>query len=243
MHAAQRLARRELPRRFYTSATAEASAGGYVLKLDGRSAKTPAKRPLAVGSRALAEAMAAEWNGVGEIIDPGAMPLTRIVNSAIDRVAGEMSTVSADIVSYAGSDLLCYRAEGPDALTARQEQAWGPLIAWAREALGARFALAEGIVHTAQNPQALAAIARAIEPFDALELAALHTITTLTGSAILALAVARQRLSATEAWTAAHVDEDWQMAQWGVDEIAVARRGERWKEMQAAALILETVRG
>ena len=183
--------------------------------------------------------MAAEWRAQEGRIDPATMPMTRLVNSAIDRVAPEMAAVRAEIVKYAGSDLLCYRADGPERLVERQDEVWSPLIAWAREALGARFVLAEGIVHVRQSEAALAAIARAVEPLDALSLAALSTITTLTGSAILALAVARGRLTGAEAWAAAHVDEDFQASLWGVDDAAVERRAGRWQEMAAAALALD----
>ena len=166
------------------------------------------------------------------------MPLTRIVNAAIDRVAEEMPAVRASIVSHAGSDLICYRADGPEGLVKAQEAAWGPLVAFAREALGARLILAEGIVHARQTEAALAAVARALAAYDPLALAAIHTVTTLTGSGVIALAVARGRLTPEAAWAAAHVDEDWQMSLWGRDEMALAHRAARFKEMAAAALIL-----
>ena len=143
----------------------------------------------------------------------------RIVNSAIDGVAGEMAAVRADIVSHAGSDLLCYRAEGPRGLVEAQDAAWSPLVSWAKDALGARFILAEGVMPVKQDDQTLAAIARAVEGFGPLALAALHTVTTLTGSAIIALR-SRGRITPDEAWAAAHVDEDWQMKKWGGDTAA-----------------------
>jgi chaperone required for assembly of F1-ATPase len=166
------------------------------------------------------------------------MPLTRIVNSTIDRVAREMAPVKAEIVRYAGSDLVCYRGEGPASLTAAQEAAWGPVLAWARESLGARFVLAEGVVAVDQPAESLAAVAAALADLDPLRLAAVHVVTTLTGSALIALAVVRGAFTPAEAWATAHVDEDWQMEQWGRDAMALARRAARWQEMQAAALIL-----
>ena len=186
----------------------------------------------------MAEALAAEWQGQGERIDPATMPLTRIANSAIDRVAGEMAPVRAEIVKYAGSDLVCYRGEGPASLVAAQEAAWDPVLAWAREALGARFVLAEGIIAVEQPAESLAAVDTALAGLDPLRLAAVHVVTTLTGSALIALAVLNGALGPEEAWAAAHVDEDWQMEQWGRDEMALARRAARWRDMQAAALIL-----
>jgi chaperone required for assembly of F1-ATPase len=236
---AQRLARPELPKRFYTLARAEpAEGGGFALKLDGRGAKTPARKPLAVGERSVAEALAAEWNAVGERIDPAAMPLTKLVNSAVDRVAGEMEAVRSDIVAYAGADAICYRADGPDSLVSAESSAWDPLLAWAKEALGASLVLAGGVMHVRQDDAALAAVAAALRPFDPLHLAALHMATTLTGSAIIALALARGRLTPDEAWDAAHVEEDWQMRQWGMDEMALARRAARRADFDAAALVL-----
>jgi chaperone required for assembly of F1-ATPase len=206
--------------------------------LDGRAAKTPAGRPLAVTESRVAEALAGEWEGQEGDIDPGKMPLTRIVNAAIDRVGREAAAVRAEIVKYAGSDLVCYRAEGPQALIAAQEKAWSPILAFARQALGARFVLAEGVVHVPQSQDALAAVERALLPADPLRLAAIGTVTTLTGSALIALALARGALSAEAAWQAAHVDEDWQMSQWGVDAMAMERRAARWQEMRAAGFLL-----
>jgi len=235
---AQRLARPEPPRRFYKTAAAGPHAAGFAVLLDGKAALTPARKPLAVADRRVAEALAAEWEALGERLDPAAMPLTRIVNAAIDRVAGETDAVRAEIVKYAGTDLICYRAEGPASLVAAQAAAWDPLIAWAQEALGVRLTLAEGIVHVAQDESALVAIDAALQPLDALSLAALSTITALTGSAVIALAVLKGRLKVDEAWAAAHVDEDWQLAHWGTDEAALARRAARRREIDAARLIL-----
>ncbi len=239
MAAAQRLARQELPRRFYKVAGVAAWEQGFALTLDGRQAKTPGRNPVVVASRLVADALAAEWQRQGERIDPATMPLTRIVNAAIDRVAGEMQPVKAEIVKYAGSDLTCYRGEGPASLTAAQEAAWGPVLAWVREALGARFVLVEGIIAVDQPAESLAAVDNALAGLDPLRLSAVHVVTTLTGSALIALAVLKGALSPEAAWAAAHVDEDWQMQQWGRDEMALARRAARWQEMQAAALILK----
>ena len=238
VEAAQRLARRELPRRFYEAAAVAPLGDGFGLTLDGKQAKTPGRNPLVVADRAVAQALAAEWQGQGERIDPASMPLTRIVNSAIDRVAGEMEPVKAEIVKYAGSDLVCYRGEGPESLVAAQEAAWGPVLAWAREALGAGFVLVEGIMAVEQPAESFRAVDAALAELDPLKLAAVHVVTTLTGSALIALAVLNGALGPEEAWAAAHVDEDWQMEQWGRDEMALSRRAARWREMQAATLIL-----
>jgi chaperone required for assembly of F1-ATPase len=167
------------------------------------------------------------------------MPLTRLLNSAIDGVAQTMDETRADIARYAGSDLLCYRADAPEALAERQRLAFDPVLAWAAEALGARFNLAAGVIHVAQPPEALAAVRSALDAVDdPAALAALSVITTLTGSALLALAAHRCFLTPAEAWAAAHVDEDFQSERWGVDEEARARRAARWREMEAAAEVL-----
>lgn len=238
MKAAQRLARPELPRRFYKAATAGANDDGFAVLLDGKPVRTPGRKPLAVADRRIAEALAAEWAAQGEHIDPATMPLTRLVNAALDRVAGEMAAVRAEIVKYAGSDLICYRAEGPQSLLDVQAAVWDPLVAWTREALGVRLVLAAGIVHAAQGEALAGAVDRMLQPLDALALTAVSSATTLTGSAIVALALLSGRLSVDEAWAAACVDEDWQMTQWGEDEAALAQRASRKRELDAAALVL-----
>ena len=240
--AAQRLARRALPRRFYSQATVGPRENGFAVLLDGRVAKTPARNPLVVAQEPIATVLAAEWAAQGDFIDPAAMPVTRIVNAAVDRVRRDMAAVRVEIVTYADSDLVCYRAGGPQSLVDAQEAAWSPLIAWAQEGLGARLTLAAGVVPVAQDASVAAAIEQALAPLDALSLAALSTVTTLTGSAIIALALARGRVSAEAAWVAAHVDENWQMSRWGSDEALLAQRKRRWREMEAAALILEASR-
>jgi chaperone required for assembly of F1-ATPase len=238
MQVAQRGQRPELPRRFYKAADFAPRESGFDLVVDGRAVKTPGRRPLHVARRAVIDGLVAEWNAQGERIDPATMPLTRIANSAIDHVAAEMAAVRAEIVKYAASDLVCYRADSPQGLVEKQGAAWDPVIDWTRTVLGARLKLAAGIVHTAQEPAALDAIDAAVAEFDPLALAALSVATTVTGSALLALAIARGRLTPEDAWAAAHVDQDWQMAQWGADREALAVRAARWRDMAAAATIL-----
>lgn len=230
--------KRALPRRFYQLATVSDGAGPFRVLLDGRSVRTPAKTEVAVTSRALADLLTAEWNAQAEVVDPAAMPLTRIVNTALDGVARRKVEVAADIVAFAGNDLLCYRAETPRELARRQEAAWQPVLAWADAGLGARFVTVVGLMPVEQDQAALDAIAAVVEPLDPLALAATHVATTLTGSALLSLAVLRGRLGAEDAWAAAHIDEDFQIEAWGADTDATARRQRRWQEMQAAATIM-----
>jgi chaperone required for assembly of F1-ATPase len=193
-------------------------------------------------SRALAEAVADEWRAQGERIDPLTMPLTRLANSVIDGVVGREEAVIDDIMSHAASDLLCYRAKAPQALVKAQEAHWDPVLAWAKEALGAPLTLAEGVKHVAQPEPSLGRLRKALVGRDAFSLAALHVMTALTGSALLALAVARGRLTPEQAWKAAHVDEDWQISQWGEDAEAKLRRENRRRDFEAAAKLLELVR-
>jgi chaperone required for assembly of F1-ATPase len=242
MQSAQRRMRPDLPKRFYTSAEAGTHEDGFTVLLDGRPVRTPAKNLLAVPSERLALALAEEWNAQVDIIDPSQMPVTRLVNSAVDGVAREADAVRAEIVKYAGSDLLCYRAEGPERLVDRQRAAWDPVLDWAGQKLGARFKLAEGVVFVEQPPQSLQAVAVPLEGIDIFRLAAVSAVTTLTGSAILALALLEGHLSADAVWAAAHVDEDWNAELWGEDEEAAERRARRFTEMSAAARVIDLLR-
>lgn len=235
----------QAPKRFYKVATAEEavtpdgrSTGSFRIHLDGRPVRTPAKRVVELPALELAEAVAQEWAAQRERIDPAAMPLTRLVNSALDGVAGREAEVAADIVKYAGNDLVCYRADQPDQLIARQAAAWDPVLEWAGECLGGRFLTATGIMHVEQDNRLLQGLGRRMGEFQALQLAAMHVMTTIAGSALLAWAVSERRLSAEQAWTAAHVDEDWQIEKWGEDAEAAARRQHRWRDFAAAARIV-----
>ncbi len=235
--AARRAVRPQLRRRFYQHPAVEGGEGEFRVLLDGRPVRTPARRMLAAPTRALAQALAAEWEAQRDLIDPARMPLTRLANTIIDGVAGASAAVAADVERYLACDLVCYRAGAPAGLVARQARAWDPVLAFARDVLGARFVLAEGIVFVAQPAPAVAAAGAAI-PREPWPLGALHSVTTLTGSALIALALARGALSMDVAWAAAHVDEDWNMQLWGRDELALERRAARFAEMQAAALVL-----
>jgi len=227
-----------LPKRFYREVSVGEADGGYGILLDGRPVRTPKKLQLIVPTRPLAEAIAAEWAAQGEHIDPASMPLSKLAITAIDGVTGTMTEVAADIVRFAGSDLICYRAEAPAALAVLQAAAWDPVLRWVETTSGARFFLAEGVMPVTQSLDALSRFGNLVAPFGAFALAALHVMTTLTRSAFLAMAVAMGRLTAEEAWAAAHVDEDWQIARWGVDVEAAERRARRHMEMLAAARFL-----
>jgi chaperone required for assembly of F1-ATPase len=228
-----------MPKRFYKQASSQPRGDMFEVLLDGRNLKTPKRIDLLLPTHALAEAIAAEWAGQGEHIAPASMPVTQLANTAIDGVAGREADVRSDILKYAGSDLLCYRAEAPAALVERQAVAWDSVLEWAERVLGARFILANGVMPVTQPDEALRAVAANLEGLDAFRLASLHVMTTLMGSAVLALAHARGRLTAAEAWKAAHVDEDWQIEQWGEDAEAAARRRRHWEELRAASRLLQ----
>jgi chaperone required for assembly of F1-ATPase len=190
--------------------------------------------------RVIADAIVAEWEAQQEFIDPLTMPMTRFANSVVDAVADRVEAVTSDITKYFQSDLLFYRAGHPAALVAREAAHWDPPLFWAADALGAHFILAEGIMHVRQPDSAIAA-ARAALPADPWSVAALHVVTTLTGSALLALALLRGVLDQDQVWAAAHVDEDWNIEKWGVDEEVAARRAARLVDFRAAAGILEAL--
>lgn len=231
-------ASRPLPKRFYKEVTVTGDAPSFSIVLDGRPVRTPMKAALALPTRALAEAVAREWRAQDEFVDPRGMPVTRLSNTAIDRVAGDRARIAGEIAAYAGSDLVCYRAEEPEGLVARQAEVWDPIIAWVEERLGGRFILAAGIVHRQQPEPMLEAFRARLLSLDAFTLTALHEMASVTGSALIALAVAEGRLGPEKAWTAAHLDEDWQIAQWGPDAEAQARRAARKADFDAAVDLL-----
>jgi chaperone required for assembly of F1-ATPase len=239
MRAAQANMRPQPVRRFYKAAEVTEEGGRFVLGLDGRRARTPGRNPLAAQSPALMLKIAEEWGRQRETIDPADMPLTRLLNSAIDGVAHTMAETRADILRYAGADLLCYRAEEPDTLVERQAHAFDPVLRWAADELGARFTVTAGVTHVAQPTAALAAIGAALDAYDdPIALAVLSVMTTLTGSALLALAVACGFLTAEAAWRTAHVDEDFQAERWGADAEAIAQWEARRREFEAAATVV-----
>lgn len=233
-----------LPKRFYKDvAVGETEECAFNVLLDGKTLRTPAKSPLTVPTRALAQLLRDEWDAQTEVIDPTIMPVSRHINTAIDGIAADTQAVFEDILRFSSSDLLCYRAGEPEALVARQADQWDPIIDWATYSLGARFILVEGVMHQEQPREAIAAFAVTLQKYDtAIELAALHTMTSLTGSAILAVALAEGERSLEEVWALAHLDEDWTAEHWGEDDDAQIRRAKRLVEMRAAVDVLRAAR-
>jgi chaperone required for assembly of F1-ATPase len=238
LKAAQRDLKRPLPKRFYQEVTIGERTEGFVLLLDGKPVRTPARKLLAAPNLALAEQLAAEWRAQGEHINPATMPKTRLLNTALDG-AEQSEAVAADIAKFAASDLVCYRAGAPENLVRGQAAAWDKVLEIAREKFGARFTCAEGVMFVAQPPESIAAIEQAVReqreaPNGPIRLAALHVMTTLTGSVLIALELIYGALTLDEAWAAAHVDEDFQTRLWGADDEALARRAARLAEMRSA---------
>lgn len=229
-------------KRFYTTVGISAGEDGHSVTLDDKTIRTPSRNALVVPSHAIAELMAAEWSAQQEFIDPLSMPVTRLANSVLDAISTEeqITAVRDDIAKYFGSDLLFYRASHPEALIAREAAAWDPVLFWAAEDLGAHFIMAEGVMHVSQPAQAIAAAKDAL-PSDPWRVAALHMVTTITGSALLALVLLRGRLSADEVWSAAFVDEDWNAEKWGLDEEAAARRAARKVDFEGAIAALKAL--
>ena len=231
-----------LPKRFFKDVATEQRDNVWVILLDGRTVKTPGKNLLSVKDFGLAKKIAVEWDDQAVRIDPMTMPLTRLLNTALDGVAGDMQAVKEDIVRYAGTDMLCYRAGAPEGLVAQQTEAWDPWIDWAQTVLGCRFVLAEGVMHVAQPPESLAAFGVHVGAInDPLVLAATHVVTSLTGSATLALALQKGAIEWEELWRIAHLDEDWNISQWGEDEEATVLRESKYRDMKAACQVISAL--
>jgi chaperone required for assembly of F1-ATPase len=241
MEAARRSSRAVQRKRFYADAGVGEADGGYTVTLDGKPIKTPSGRTVVVPARALAEMIAAEWSAQGEFIEPLTMPLTRFANSVVQGVVDQAEAVKDDVAKYFASDLLFYRAGHPEGLVAHEAEHWDPVLFWAKDALGAHFILAEGVMHVRQ-PDAAIAAARGALPGDPWMIAALHVITGLTGSALLALALFHGVIEADQVWAAAHVDEDWNAEKWGVDDEVAARKAAKLVDFNAVAAALKELR-
>jgi len=206
--------------------------------LDGRAIKTPAKQDFTAPTKALAEAVAEEWREQGEVMNPKAMPQTRYVNSVLDGIASKRGEVIETIAAYGGSDLLCYRAEHPDTLIARQKDRWDPLLDWARAQFDAPLILAGGVMPVSQPEKSLVKLAEAVAKHDDFALAGLHDLVSISGSLVLGLAVSEGRLQVPEAFALSRLDDDWQIEQWGEDEEASKTAALKSKEFAEAARLI-----
>lgn len=228
-------------KRFWKVAEAVAADGGYAIALDGRRVKTPARADLVVPTLALAEAVAAEWSGSGEELDLRQMPLTGLANAAIDRIAPDKASHAAGIAAFGETDLLCYRAEGPETLVRRQEESWDVLIVWARRRFDVDFSCRTGIMHVRQPDDTVRKLAHAVAALNPFPLAGLSQLVTIGGSLIAGLAVLEEMLPAEAAWEAVSLDNRWQLEQWGDDPEARAALDARQHDFLAAARFLELV--
>ena len=226
-------------KRFWTNVDVTAHGG---IALDGKPVRTPSRAPLELHSRKLAEAVAEEWRAVAEEIDPRLMPLTGLANAAIDRIAPDPATFAAGLAAYAESDLLCYRADSPAELVARQVAAWDPLLEWARATYSVDFVVVTGIIHRPQPPATLARLAAAVAALDPFELAALSPIVTISGSLVAALALAERAADPEAVWLASELDSDWQAEQWGEDDLAIPARQDRRRDFEAGVKLLGLLR-
>ncbi|MEM7069047.1 MAG: ATP12 family protein [Pseudomonadota bacterium] len=232
----------QFPKRFYKEVTTRAEDGGFSVLLDGKPVKTPGKQSLLLPGEASAKLVADEWQALEDEINPLLMPSTRLANTAVDGVANEMQAVMEDIVRYASSDLLVYRADAPQGLVENQQSHWDPLLDWLSETFGAHFETGQGIMYITQPREAVGAFGKQLETHaDPFKLACIHTFTSLSGSAIIALALAEQKIDEEQAWAAAHVDEDWNNSQWGEDFEAAQRRNQRWTDFEAANNMFKAV--
>ncbi|KQS56014.1 ATPase [Brevundimonas sp. Leaf363] len=222
-------------KRFWKAVTVEATDGGFVILLDGRAPKTPAHARFVLPTEAAARMVADEWGAQGEFIEPAAMPATRLAATAIDRVSQAREAVADEIAAYAGSDALCYLAEHPRGLVEQQARAWTPWRDWASGALGVRLEPAEGIIHRAQDPAAVARVRDLALALDDFALTGLATAVPLLGSAVLGLAVQRGALTGEAAFDLSRLDEAFQEGQWGVD----AENADRTEARRAEAMLLE----
>ena len=231
-----------LQKRFYKTVTVS-TASPFAVSLDDRKLKTPAGNPQEVPTRALAEAMAEEWRQQGEKLDLPSMVLTRAVNTVIDRIVPRRIEVLDELSRYAGSDLVCYRAEAPRELIARQEAGWNPWVDWAARELGVRLRIASGIVHVEQDVAVTKAMYAAMDRLDSFRLSALHPAVTITGSAVLGLAFALRLITPAEVLGTSCVDEDYQAERWGRDAEAEAVRKNRLSELEQARKLLDLLEG
>ena len=228
-------------KRFWKEASIHKEDGQWAVVLDGRPVRTPARRAVAVPIRAMAEGIADEWNAQGEIVKPMTMPLMRAASTCLDRVIPEADAVRANLASFGGSDLLCYRATHPPALVARQAAGWNPVLDWAAERFGARLVVVSGVMHAPQPTDALTRLAEDVERHDPWALTGLSELVTISGSLVLGLAVSRAEVAPARAWEVSRIDEDWNVEQWGDDEDAAVLAARRERDFMDAAHLLKLI--
>ena len=230
-------------KRFYKEVAVVAAGEGFEIQLDGRPVRTPARAALILPNARLAEAVAQEWRAQGDAVDPRSMPFTGLANGAIDQIEPNRESFAVGIAHYGESDLLCYRAEGPAELVAREAAAWDPLLAWAQQRYDVTFRVTQGIIPVAQPPETLVRLGAVVAAYDAFTLAGLSTLVTLSGSLVCGLALLEGGHDPETIWQASDIDEAWELEQWGEDAEATARSARREEEFLTAHDFCEFVRG
>jgi chaperone required for assembly of F1-ATPase len=233
---------RPTSRRFWTAATAVACEQGFTVHLDGRALKTPAKAPLVVPTLALAAAIAGEWQARVGHVDPASMPLTRMANSAIDKIAPQMAGVVAEVAGFGATDLLCYRSDGPEALVARQAAGWDPVLEWVAQMFDAPLVVTTGVIPVQQPPASVEWLSAQVAMATPFALAGLHDLVAISGSLVLGLAVSAGRLTPEQAFELSRIDEHWQAELWGRDDEAAAAEADKRQAMKDAGRFLELYR-
>lgn len=240
---AQQLDKVEMPKRFYKDVAAGPAEGGFVVTLDARQTRTPGKKlPIVVPAAPIATAMAAEWAGQGEFIDATTMPAVRLINSAVESGEEMVPAFRDEVMKFAAGDLLLYRADSPQELVSEQEVIWDNALTTLARHFGVRFQPTVGILHQEQPKATLDRLAESLERENLFTLTALVSITGLTGSGLLAIGLLHKLFSPDFVWKAAHVDEDYQISQWGEDEEAAYRRAKRKVEFDTAVAVVEALR-
>ena len=229
-------------KRFYKTVTIAEEDGGFVVKLDDHRLKTPEKKPLIIPTRAMTEVVKEEWDSQEDSIDPARMPMTKLLNTMLDRVEARRDEIIEDLVRFGGNDQLCYRANSPEDLVHRQETVWTPLLNWVKDHYDIHLKVTSGVLHMAQEPDELLKIRKILEGMDSYELTALHNITTLTGSLTIGLGLHAGKIDMEEAWKAGQLDETYQAEKWGKDEEAEQRRRQIKAELGDAVRFLSLMR-
>ncbi len=223
------------PKKFWTEASVAELPEGFTVRLDGRPVKTPAKAPLIIPTRTMAELVAAEWHAQDDKIVPDTMPATRAATAAIDKVQHQFDEVAEIITAYGETDLLCYRADSPAELVARQRAAWDPLLEWSAGRFGVQWNVTTGVMPTPQPPETLAILRAHVDGYTPFQLTAFHDLVAMSGSLVIGLAAAGGIARPEDLWAASRIDEDWQTEQWGEDEEAAILTSGRRRAFHDAA--------
>ena len=231
-----------IARRFYQEVNVIKLERGFAVELDGRLVKTPLGQPQILTSKDLAIAIAHEWASQEKIIVPETMPLTGYANSSIDRIEKNRESILKEILNFAETDLLCYRANEPIDLVSRQNSHWQPLLDWAADTMKIKLKVTTGILHIKQPLRAIDTLAKLLRGKNDMELAGIISLTTACGQIILALALAKGRIDIKEALVCTQLEQIYQNERWGVDEETRIRQVSLETEIATATKFLSLLR-